>query len=47
MEDSKQTGTVFAGTTEGLWRTTDSGHTFTRNGNPGWIINDVNIDPEK
>ncbi|MGI4757095.1 MAG: WD40/YVTN/BNR-like repeat-containing protein [Janthinobacterium lividum] len=46
MEDAKQTGTVFAGTTEGLWRTTDSGHTFTRNGNPGWIINDVNIDPE-
>ncbi|MGI4854833.1 MAG: WD40/YVTN/BNR-like repeat-containing protein [Janthinobacterium lividum] len=46
MEDTKQTGTVFAGTTEGLWRTTDSGHSFTRNGNPGWIINDVNIDPE-
>lgn len=46
MEDAKETGTVFAGTTEGLWRTTDSGHTFARNGNPGWIINDVNIDPE-
>ncbi len=46
MEDPKQPGTVFAGTTEGLWRTTDSGHTFSRNGDPGWIINDVNIDPE-
>ncbi len=46
MEDPKQPGIVFAGTTEGLWRTTDSGHTFVRNGNPGWIINDVNIDPE-
>ncbi len=46
MEDPKQTGTVFAGTTEGLWRTADSGHTFARNGNPGWIINDVNIDAE-
>ncbi len=46
MEDPKQTGTVFAGTTEGLWRTTDSGHSFSRNGDPGWIINDVNIDAE-
>lgn len=46
MEDAKEPGTVFAGTTEGLWRTTDSGHNFARNGNPGWIINDVNIDPE-
>lgn len=46
MEDAKDPSTVFAGTTEGLWRTTDSGHSFARNGNPGWIINDVNIDPE-
>ncbi len=46
MEDPRQTGTVFAGTTEGLWRTSDSGHTFARNGDPGWIINDVNIDAE-
>ncbi len=46
MEDPRQTGTVFAGTTEGLWRTADSGHTFARNGDPGWIINDVNIDVE-
>lgn len=45
MEDPKQTNIVFAGTTEGLWETTDSGHTFERNGNPSWIINDVNIDP--
>jgi photosystem II stability/assembly factor-like uncharacterized protein len=44
MEDSKQTNTVFAGTTEGLWRTTDSGHTFLRSGDPSWIINDVIID---
>ena len=46
MEDIQHTGTVFAGTTEGLWRTTDSGHTFLRNGDPGWIINDVNIDAQ-
>ncbi len=46
MEDSKQPGIVFAGTTEGLWRTTDAGHNFQRNGDPGWIINDVNIDPQ-
>jgi len=46
MEDAKQTGVVFAGTTEGLWRTADAGHTFQRNGDSGWIINDVNIDPQ-
>ena len=45
MEDPKQSGVVFAGTTEGLWRTADAGHTFQRNGDPAWIINDVNIDP--
>lgn len=45
MEDGKQTNVVFAGTTEGLWRTEDSGHTFQRNGDAAWIINDVNIDP--
>jgi ligand-binding sensor domain-containing protein len=46
MEDSTQTNVVFAGTTEGLWRTTDSGHTFQRNGDPSWIINDVSIDKQ-
>ncbi|SEC53905.1 WD40/YVTN/BNR-like repeat-containing protein [Terriglobus roseus] len=46
MEDPKAPGTVFAGTTEGLWKTSDSGRTFLRNGDPSWIINDVNIDAE-
>jgi photosystem II stability/assembly factor-like uncharacterized protein len=46
MEDPKNPGTVFAGTTEGLWKTGDSGRTFLRNGDPSWIINDVNIDAE-
>ncbi|AFL87808.1 BNR/Asp-box repeat protein [Terriglobus roseus DSM 18391] len=46
MEDPKEPGTVFAGTTEGLWKTSDSGRTFLRNGDPSWIINDVNIDPQ-
>ena len=45
QEDGKETNVVFAGTTEGLWRTSDSGHTFQRNGDPAWIINDVSIDP--
>jgi photosystem II stability/assembly factor-like uncharacterized protein len=46
MEDPKSPGTVFAGTTEGLWKTSDGGRTFLRNGDPSWIINDVNIDAQ-
>ena len=44
MQDPKALGTVFAGTTEGLWKTSDAGRTFLRNGDPGWVVNDVNID---
>lgn len=46
MEDPLQQNTVYAGTTNGLWKTTDAGHTFTLHGNPNYIINDVNIDPK-
>ena len=45
MQDTHHLSTVFAGTTEGLWRTTDAGKTFLRNGNPNWVVNDVIIDP--
>ncbi len=46
MEDPSAENTVYAGTTNGLWKTTDAGHTFTLHGNPNYIINDVNIDPK-
>ena len=46
MEDPDQENTVYAGTTNGLYKTTDAGHTFTLHGNPNYIINDVNIDPQ-
>ncbi len=45
MEDPTAENTVYAGTTNGLWKTTDAGHTFTLHGNPNYIINDVSIDP--
>ncbi len=46
MEDPLQENTVYAGTTNGLWKTTDAGHTFTLHGNPNNIINDINVDPQ-
>ena len=46
MEDSTQANVVFAGTTEGLWRTVDSGRTFERHGDPSWIVNDISIDAQ-
>ncbi|HZD94491.1 MAG TPA: transcriptional regulator, partial [Candidatus Sulfotelmatobacter sp.] len=36
---------VYAGTTEGLWKTTDSGLTWKRMTGPNVVINDVLIDP--
>src|SRR5260370_41828052 len=36
---------VFAGTTEGLWRTTDSGKAWVRAAGPEVIVNDVFVDP--
>src|SRR5204863_7836236 len=38
-------GTVYAGTTEGLWKTADSGKTWKRVSNPEVVVNDVLIDP--
>jgi photosystem II stability/assembly factor-like uncharacterized protein len=38
---------VYAGTTEGLWKTTDAGLTWKRMTGPGVVINDVLIDPRR
>jgi photosystem II stability/assembly factor-like uncharacterized protein len=38
---------VYAGTTEGLWKTVDSGATWKRTTSDGVIINDVLIDPRQ
>ena len=46
MQDPMAENTVYAGTTNGLWKTTDAGHTFTLHGNPNYIINDVSVDPQ-
>jgi photosystem II stability/assembly factor-like uncharacterized protein len=36
---------VYAGTTEGLWKTADLGKTWKRVSNPEVVVNDVSIDP--
>ena len=46
MQDPVTESTVYAGTTNGLWKTTNSGHTFTLHGDPNNIINDVSVDPQ-
>ncbi len=46
MQDPLVESTVYAGTTNGLWKTTDAGHTFALHGNPNYIINDVSVDPQ-
>ncbi len=46
MQDPQTEATVYAGTTNGLWKTVDGGHTFTQHGDPGYIINDVFVDPQ-
>jgi photosystem II stability/assembly factor-like uncharacterized protein len=38
---------VYAGTTEGLWKSIDSGLTWKRMTGPGVVINDVLIDPRR
>ena len=45
MQDPTAESTVYAGTTNGLWKTTDAGHTFKLHGDPNYIINDVSVDP--
>ncbi len=45
-QDPAHRDTVYAGTTEGLYKTTDGGKTFQRMTGPDVIVNDVWIDPE-
>jgi photosystem II stability/assembly factor-like uncharacterized protein len=45
MQDPQNLNIVFAGTTEGLFRTGDSGATWLRATGPEVIVNDVYIDP--
>jgi photosystem II stability/assembly factor-like uncharacterized protein len=45
MQDPKNQNIVFAGTTEGLYRTVDSGKTWIRMSGPELIVNDVFINP--
>ena len=45
MQDPQNLNIVFAGTTEGLYRTGDSGGAWQRTTGPELIINDVYIDP--
>jgi photosystem II stability/assembly factor-like uncharacterized protein len=45
-QDPKHLDTVYAGTTEGLYRTLDAGEHWDRLTGPDLIVNDVYIDPE-
>ena len=45
-QDPKHLNTVYAGTTEGLYRTLDAGEHWSRITGPDLIVNDVYIDPE-
>ena len=45
MQDPQNLNIVFAGTTEGLYRTGDSGTTWVRTTGPEVIVNDVYVDP--
>ena len=45
MQDPQNLNIVFAGTTEGLYRTGDSGANWLRTTGPDLIVNDVYIDP--
>ena len=45
MQDPQNHEIVYAGTTEGLYKTEDGGHHFTRMTGPDVIVNDVFVDP--
>jgi len=45
QEDPVDRAVVYAGTTEGLWRTKDSGVTWARISPASFIVNDVLVDP--
>jgi photosystem II stability/assembly factor-like uncharacterized protein len=44
-QDPKDPATVYAGTTEGLWKTTDGGKTWKHVTNSEVVVNDVLVDP--
>ena len=46
MLDPTSPNTVYAGTTEGLYKTLDGGATFRRMTGPDVIVNDVYVDPK-
>lgn len=45
QQDPVAAATVYAGTTEGLWRTTDSGKSWSHLTESNVIVNDIQIDP--
>jgi len=45
MQDPSNRLVVYAGTTEGLYKTSDGGRNFTRMTGPDVIVNDVFVDP--
>ncbi len=45
MQDPSDRQVVYAGTTEGLYKTSDGGRNFTRMTGPDVIVNDVFVDP--
>src|SRR6476661_10150616 len=44
-QDPTNENIVYAGTTEGLWKTSDLGKTWKRVSNPEVVVNDIIIDP--
>jgi ligand-binding sensor domain-containing protein len=44
-QDPTNENIVYAGTTEGLWKTSDLGKTWKRMSNPEIVVNDVLVDP--
>jgi len=44
-QDPSNSAIVYAGTTEGLWKTSDAGKTWTRVSNSDVVVNDVMVDP--
>jgi len=47
QQDPVDSNIVYAGTTEGLWRTLDAGKTWNRVTAPNIIVNDVMVDPRQ
>ena len=44
-QDPRVASVVYAGTTEGLWKTDNAGNSWTLQTPPGLIVNDVAVDP--